>query len=130
MDFNKLVEKVQNKSVLIVDDDAELATAVYEILEMFFGSLQVANDGKKALEILLDKKFDLIITDIEMPQVDGFELTRKIKEMDKNQKVIISTAYNEDEYIKNIKASGADRYVHKPIDTEELLDLIFGIIPE
>ncbi len=85
----------------------------------------VVENGKLALDKLEEETFDLVLMDLEMPEMDGFEATRKIRERgadnpDKVLPVIAMTAYDEDEMKKEIAEAGFDGVITKPLNPKEL----------
>ncbi len=106
--------------LLIIDDD--LATC--DFLRSFFTQKGyeafVANDGEQGLFIVKEKKPDIILLDIKMPGFSGLEVLQKIKEIDKNAKVIMMTAVNENFIIEMAMKYGAIDYITKPFSLEWL----------
>jgi len=90
----------------------------------YFIQIYEASDGKEALEIYHDKKPDIIITDIEMPNMNGLELCTQIRKNDDKTPVIISTAYTTTEYL--LKAVGLNlvKYLVKPIEEKSLFEAL------
>jgi CheY-like chemotaxis protein len=81
-------------TILVVDDEPQVAETLREILEFEGFQVEIAENGRRALERLTsDRHFDLIITDMKMPEMDGLELLRRVKELRKNLPVIVLTAY-------------------------------------
>ncbi len=106
--------------LLIIDND--LATC--DFLKSFFTQKGyetfVANDGEQGLFIVKEKKPDIILLDIKMPGFSGLEVLQKIKEIDKNAKVIMMTAVNEGFIIEMAMKYGAIDYITKPFSLEWL----------
>jgi two-component system, sensor histidine kinase and response regulator len=116
-------ENNSNYSILIVDDVAKNIQLVAKFLTKEGYTLNFAQNGEIALKLADNKLFDLILLDIMMPGMDGFEVCRKIKENKKNQSVpiIFLTAKTDDEAIKKGFSSGGVDYITKPFNPEELL---------
>jgi len=97
MDSQKVYQYCHNLNVLYVEDDSDTLREITEILEMFFSSVTSAKNGEEALTLYLSnrEKYDLIITDINMPVMDGIELIRQVHEIDANQPFIVVSAYDE-----------------------------------
>jgi DNA-binding response OmpR family regulator len=109
------------RTILLVDDDLELRDVVVAILTEPGYTVLTASDGYEALRTLVDRSVDLLITDVKMPGISGFELARQAKLMRPNLHVI---------YLSG-QASGLDRkgptygvLVHKPLRAGELLEII------
>jgi two-component system response regulator HydG len=111
--------------VLVADDDAGLRMSVSTGLRNA-GRFHVteAVDGLDALERVKEKRFDVVLLDVDMPRMNGIETLRKIKEHDPSIVVLILTAYaNIDDAVKTVK-EGAYNYLAKPIKSDELIQLI------
>ncbi|MEA2098955.1 MAG: EAL domain-containing protein [Campylobacterota bacterium] len=123
-DTKKIKEICSKFSVLLVDDEEGAREQVYNILILFFPTVYSAQDGEEALAIYKEKKPDMIITDLTMPKMDGFGLIAAVRDINKNQKVIVMSAHTEtDVIVKSIK-SGVDGYILKPIDATQMFEAI------
>jgi chemotaxis protein histidine kinase CheA len=115
--FQRTLDKpVKQKRILVVDDSITTRELERSILEAQGYQVELADDGKLALELLKkDNRYDLVITDVEMPNMDGFELTSRIKNDPVLQKlpvIIVSSLNNEDHKRQGIEA-GAQAYIIK-----------------
>ncbi|EQC43551.1 sigma-54 dependent transcriptional regulator [Bacteriovorax sp. Seq25_V] len=110
--------------VLVVDDDKVLQSSVKEALEFHHFAVDVADNGKEALSAVYKEKYDLVVMDVNMPEMDGIEALTEIKKYDPSIIVIILTAYsNVTDAVKVVK-EGAYNYLEKPITSENLVALI------
>lgn len=108
------------QKILLVEDDENLGIVTKDFLEMSGYSVVLAEDGNKGLNHYLNSKFDVIILDVMMPQVDGFTVAEQIRKTDKSTPIIFLTAKNmKEDRIKGFKLGGDD-YITKPFSTEEL----------
>jgi len=117
---------LQDMKILIVDDVSENIQVAMNILKEENYSLSFASDGYEALELLKAEDFDLILLDIMMPKLDGFEVCRRIKLMDdvKDIPIIFLTAKSDiDSIAKGFKLGGVD-YIVKPFHAEEILSRV------
>ena len=115
----------QGKSVLVVDDYLAVRKTIKELVQSL-GMLPVeAENGLKAQEILKSKPVDLVITDLVMPEMDGFELTEAIKNDPAYRKipVVIISTHADSKYIFRALRLGADDYLTKP-PTAEMINTI------
>ncbi len=113
-----------NFTVLLVDDEEEARKQVYDILNILFKRVYSAKDGVEAFEIYKDEKPDIIITDLTMPRMNGFELMDLIRSVDMKQKIIVMSAHTETEVmVQAIKAS-VDGYILKPIESSQIFEAI------
>lgn len=112
--------------VLLVDDEEEVYEAIIRKLnwgELGFEVVGYARNGQEALEMAEELKPDVVMTDIKMPYMDGFELARRVKKMYKNTKFIIFSGFDELEYAKETIKIKAEEYVLKPINSKELKEV-------
>lgn len=113
-----------NISLLYVEDDKEVSSIMKEMLDRFFGTVFIANNGYEGLDLFTKNKPDLVISDIMMPKMDGIEMSKKIKELDKDAKIILITADNEELFYQKAKTLDILDYMKKPIDFKQLLKTI------
>ena len=111
------------KTILIVEDDAKNMTLFRDLLQVSGYSTIEASDGKQGIELAKAKKPDLILMDIQMPEMDGLEATRILKAdaTTSNIPVIALTAYAMKGDEERMLEAGCDGYLAKPIDIKEFL---------
>jgi two-component system chemotaxis response regulator CheY len=119
--------------VLIVDDSAAIRKILQRVLrqtDLNLGEIKEAADGIEAVEILKDRTFGLILSDINMPRMDGLQLLARIKEMDhlKNVPVImISTEGGQGKVMEAVQL-GATGYVRKPFTADQIKEKLAGFL--
>lgn len=114
--------------ILIVEDDSRLLTQLDILLQKNGYSVDLADDGAKALFLLKEHTYDLAIIDIGLPVVDGFEVIQKARKNDVSCPILILTARDRwQEKVEGLDA-GADDYLTKPFHNEELLARINALI--
>ena len=115
-----------SKKILVVDDEAELSKAIIIRLKTLGYEVISAQDGQEGLEKAKNENPDLIVLDILMPKMDGYEVCRMLKfdEKYKSIPIIMLTARAKDIDKVMGKKVGADDYITKPFETEELIDKI------
>ncbi|MBU1125694.1 MAG: response regulator [Candidatus Omnitrophica bacterium] len=111
------------KKILVADDETE----VTGILKHYFGKkgheVSIADDGRKALELIKGNDFDLIFVDHNMPELTGLELVAYVKQHQLRSKIVLITGYLEiEEFLA--KAEGADGYLEKPVRLEVLEKIV------
>ncbi|HET7556286.1 MAG TPA: response regulator transcription factor [Gaiellaceae bacterium] len=107
-------------SVLVVDDDADVRTLVCELLARAGYAVSEAPNGREALRLLSDERPDLIVLDVSMPELDGWETLERIRELSTVPVVMLSALGAELEKVRALRG-GADDYVTKPFGRQELL---------
>lgn len=118
------------KVILIVEDDPNSLKLFRDLLKASgYASLEATN-GKKAVELAREKKPDLILMDIQMPVVDGFEATKILKAgaETRNIPIIALTSYAMKEDEEKIREAGCDGYITKPIDTRGFLKTVSELL--
>ncbi len=121
---------MQKPTILIVEDEESLGKTLLLNLELENYNVKLADNGKLALQLFNDnnKNFDLVLLDVMLPEINGFELCRKFKTVNPSVPVIFLTAKNQtSEKISGLKL-GADDYITKPFELEELLLRIQNVI--
>lgn len=115
-------------SVLYVEDDKDIANNLISYLSKLFDEVVYAQNGEEGLELYEQNRFDIVITDIKMPKVDGLEMAKKIKEVNPSQNIIIVSAYAEIEnFLTSIKI-GIDGYIVKPINYVDMNNTLYKTV--
>jgi DNA-binding NtrC family response regulator len=106
-----------------VDDDREFRKAMKKLFEKSGYAVTVACDGQEALGVIEGTEFDLIISDLRMPNIDGIELMQEIRRKKLDMPIIFLTAYGEVESYMDLMNMGAFEYVNKPAKSQEILNV-------
>lgn len=114
-------------SVLYVEDDKNIQTTMSKYLEKFFHTVFSASDGAEGLELFKNNAINIVITDLSMPVMNGIDMIEKIKEIDANQAILITTAHSEPTYLLAAIESHVDGYVMKPFEFDALNFELFKI---
>lgn len=110
--------------ILYVEDHKETSISLYNILSKFCEKVVLANNGVNALRTFeANHNFDLVITDVNMPIMDGLDLVKEIRELDKDIQIYVTSAYK-DTKEPNLKNYNVNRFFPKPTDIETLLKYI------
>ena len=120
---------VDDIHILVVDDEESIRDIIQESLQYAGYSCTCAEDGLKALHVMDQLSVDVVITDIQMPNMDGIELTKSIKERFDSD-VIVMTGFVKDFTYEAIIEIGASDFIQKPISMKELLIRIKRVIKE
>lgn len=127
MNVRSLKEITTELSLLYVEDDKDLRDDTSNLFSHLFSTVETAENGQVALNKLKTNDYDLIITDIDMPLLDGVALTRNIREQDTNQAIIITSAHNESHYLLELIELGIDKFILKPLDIQQLISTLFHV---
>ncbi len=111
---------MSKKKVLVIDDQNGIRVLLVEVFNSEGYETFQASNGKLALEIVADKQPDIVLLDMKIPGMDGLEILKHIKKIDKTIKVIMMTAYGELDMIKEATDLGALMHFTKPFDIDEL----------
>ncbi len=122
--------KISDVSILIAEDEKQLLNSMVEYLELFFENVYTAEDGLSAYEIYKKQKPDVIITDINMPRLDGLSMIEKIRKKDLKTKIIITTAHSEKEKLMQAIELQLVKYLVKPIQSDKLKELLLSLVEE
>jgi two-component system, OmpR family, response regulator len=118
----------KNVSILLAEDDENLGTLLNTFLKNKGYQVQLARNGKSALEKFNDGNYDFLVLDVMMPEMDGFTVAQEVREVDKNVPILFLTAKSMKEDKLKGFSIGADDYLTKPFSMEELVARIEAIL--
>ena len=133
MDYKTLFSQTKDLSLLLVEDYEPLRIDMAEVLEDLFKTVTVAKDGSEALKLYheyyetYNKSFDLILTDIQIPVMNGVELSEAVMHINEAQPIIVLSAHTDSDYLLRLINLGVAQFITKPIKNEELLDALFHV---
>ena len=116
--------------ILIVDDEKFVRELIRDTLSTRGLETGLAEHGREALALMAESVYDLVITDVVMPEMDGFELLKRLKKEYPSAKVVILTGYSLSHDISDFLLYGADEYMTKPFQVEELLATVDRLLEE
>jgi DNA-binding NtrC family response regulator len=116
--------------ILVVDDETDICKALDFLLRREGYEVSIANSGEEAITKIKDSSFDVVITDLKMPKMDGMELLEKTKEISPNTAVIMMTAFSSIESAVEAMKKGASDYIVKPFLNEEIKLTVKKIIEQ
>jgi len=131
IDYQMLFEQTKKLSILLVEDYAPLRNEMAEVLENFFKIVVVAGDGEEALTLYKEydaayqKGFDIVLTDIQMPHMDGVELSERIRQIYGEQTIIVLSAHTDSAYLLKLINFGISKFITKPIQDQDLLETLY-----
>jgi len=111
-------------TLLFIDDEAMIRRIATSVLKPYFSEMYEAKDGEEGLDLYYKLKPDIIISDIEMPKMNGLELCRHIRKKDRNTPIIINTAYTTTEYLLEAVQLNLINYLAKPIKEKALFEAL------
>jgi len=133
MEVGKSVKKIEQfedifegKKILIVEDDDIGYSLLKEIFTDYEISIERARDGLEAIEYFKHSKyaFDLVLMDLRLPNMNGFEATSRIKDINPSIPVIAVSAYVHSQSIYDSQNSGCDAFIAKPFEIEHLISIV------
>ncbi len=128
MDKQKL-KYAQNQSILLIEDDDDFRESTATFLGSFFKDVDSAKNGRDGLDIYVQNmdKYSIVLSDITMPNLCGLEMSKRIKELNRDQPIVLISAHNDtDKFIKAIEI-GVESFLLKPIDFSLLIDKLLDI---
>jgi len=131
MDDKIILENSKGLNVLYVEDDKELLKATTTLFEIYFHSVSVASDGEEGLQAYkkyyqdTKKYYDIVISDIKMPKLDGVEMAKKIKSFNPEQSIVFITAYTDFDSLNIAIELGVDGFLKKPLELEQLKNILY-----
>lgn len=124
----ELAEVTKTRTVLYVEDDKDIRLNVTELLSNLFKEVSSASDGIEGLNNYKEKPYDYLITDIKMPKMNGVTMIEEILKINPKQRVVVTTAHDEDDYIDKFKSLGLTHVLQKPITFDSLLATLKDIV--
>jgi CheY-like chemotaxis protein len=116
--------------VLVVDDNVDAAEMLAELTELWGCEARVAHDGPAAIEAALSYRPEVVLLDIGLPGMDGYELARRLREQDglKGALLVAVTGYGQEEDRRRSREATLDYHLTKPVDPEALKQLVAGAL--
>ena len=116
-----------NTHILVVDDEIRLVTLVRKNLESLGYKVTAAGDGKTAIELVETRDFDLVILDLMLPDMDGYDVCRQIREFSEVPIIMLTARSDETEKVRGLDL-GADDYLTKPFNVQEMLARVRAVL--
>ena len=118
------IAKIKELTLLFVEDEDDLVEIISDTLVKLEANFLTAKNGQEALDLLKDNKVDVVVTDINMPVMNGIVMIEKIKELYPSMPVIVMSAHTEMEYIQKTEELGVKDYLIKPFDFIKFIELV------
>ncbi len=128
--LSNIIRYTKDLNLLYVEDNHLVRFQTMKMLKSFFDKISEASNGKEALELFCqnDIKFDLIITDIKMPVIDGLCFIESLRKKDKKIPILVFSAYDDKEYFMKTINFGVDGYILKPYTITQIATTLLNII--
>ena len=118
------IKAVPPASILVVDDEEAIRANLYEILTLEGHHVALASGGEQGIEIFRNGDFDLVLTDLGMPEVSGWQLAKTVKQINPKTPVVIVTGWGATLDLREMRESGIDFQISKPFRINQLLNLV------
>ena len=126
IDIESILQYTKDLTILYVEDDLYIQEQSRKFFNKIFKSITIASDGIEALSIYEKESFDIVITDILMPNMNGLELSKNIKEINSHQPIIVVSAHNEPEHLIEFINLNIRQFIQKPIVFEDILLTLYS----
>jgi DNA-binding NtrC family response regulator len=130
MDHQEVVLRRGTETILVVDDEEMIKDLARDILARYGYTVLTAGGGEEAVEVFRQhhKEIALVVLDIMLPDVDGHEVFRRIREIDPVAQVIIASGYNQERDANDLLKEGAVRFVQKPYRIASLVGMVGDVL--
>ena len=120
--------EIKNRRILVVDDEQNIRHVLSMMISFIGFEVDVAENGDQALHALLKSKFDLVLTDFNMPGMDGFTLAYHIKEISPETPVILVTGEDREQIFKKKEESSVDSILFKPVRLQDVQKILQNML--
>ncbi len=117
----------KNLNILCVEDDNGVRKRLVNTLNFYFNTVNEASNGQDAYEIYKKGNTDILITDIDMPKLNGIDLVKKIREENSEIPIIVLTAYSNEDYLMELINQNINHFILKPVNSKKLLDALNNV---
>lgn len=131
INFRTLYQMTKNLNILYIEDDTSFLKETTEVFQELFNTVDTACNGEEGLNQYLlffenySKHYDMVVTDINMPKMDGIELIKKIYEINHKQIIIVISAHNEPQYLLELVNMGIEQFLLKPNNYDTILNIFY-----
>lgn len=130
-DIEKLKELLpfsKNLNILFAEDNEDVRAQIVKMLNNFFENIDIAVDGLDALNLYSEKSYDIVITDLSMPNLDGISLCKEIMSIDQDQIILVISAYTHPDNLFELINLGITKFIQKPIEQENIIKTLLASI--
>ena len=126
----KLKEYASSCGVLYVEDDDLIRSQTVEFLSRFFPTMDIASNGLEGLEKYNSSRHNIVITDINMPKMNGIEMIEAIRKANEEQIILVTSAYNDSENLMQLINLGIHRFVLKPFNFKQFIIMLYYVVED
>lgn len=128
--LQELITLAKECTLLYVEDNQPLRDKAVQLFKKFFAKVETAENGEDGLRIFKDIKPHVVISDIKMPVMDGLEMSRRIKKISPHAKIILTSAFDDTEYLLEAVKIGVFRYLKKPLGIDVLTAVLYEVLKQ
>jgi len=118
----------RSRRILVVDDDGDIRKVISNLLRFMGFDVALAGNGIEALAVFVENSFDLVVTDLQMPAMDGSQLAQLVKERSPNTPVIMLTGSDRETVWKKVKTGSVDSVIFKPFKLKDFQNTVQGAL--
>lgn len=127
MEIENIKQEIKNLNILFVDDEESVVETMKDVLPLFFNKSYFALNGQEGLELFKKHTINVVITDLSMPVMNGYDMVKKIKNKTPHTKVVFISGHNETPCKEKIKSLNA-AFIVKPISSKGLFEAMKKIL--
>lgn len=125
-----LLEKLKDINILCVEDEDGIRKVIVDTLKYYFNEVYEARDGEEAFELYEEYRPKIILSDIQMNNVNGVEFVKKVRKTDRHTTIIMLTAHSNEEYLMDLINLNVNHFILKPLNLKKLNEALFKYINE
>lgn len=125
-----LLEKLKDIDILCVEDEDGIREAIVDTLKYYFNEVYEASDGEEAYELYEEYRPKIILSDIQMKNVNGIDFVKKVRAIDRHTAIIMLTAHSNEEYLMDLINLNINHFILKPLNLKKLNEALFKYINE
>jgi len=125
VEIKQLKDITKNMTLLYVEDNKCLSKINMQLFKDIFVEVHLAEDGKSGLQMYKSNHYDLVISDINLPKMNGLVMLKEILNLNKHQPVIVVSAYSRVEYLSKLQDLKIEHFLTKPVNSKNMISAIY-----
>jgi len=125
VEIRQLKDITKNMTLLYVEDNKCLSKINMQLFKDIFVEVDLAEDGESGLEMYQRNRYDLVISDINLPRMNGLVMLKEILDLNKQQPVIVVSAYSRVEYLSKLQDLKIEHFLTKPVNSKNMISAIY-----